>query len=189
MSLFTVLRNTCLASTLIVAVGCATEPAKPQLTPAQQAIQSMSYNQKAEKFLDLIHADKMATPAYMQVQGMFEQLFIDSKAPANKQAVLESYLAKADAVLDKNIGWDVLKPEVVKLYTSNFTENELAQLIEFYESPTGQKMLKQLPMVTMQTTRLIQSKIPKAAPEINVLVEQMARDLGVSLEALRKANR
>lgn len=183
MSVSTLLRSSCLVTAIVLAAGCASEPAKPKLTPAQQTIAAMSYDQKAAKFLELIHADKMTTPAYMQVNGMLEQLFVASKAPDSRRAVLETYQAKANTILDRAVGWDVLKPDVVKLYTANFTDAELAQLIEFYESSTGQKMVKQLPMVTMQTDQLIHKKvIENAAPEINSLIEQMAKELGVPLK-------
>lgn len=183
MSVSTLLRSSCLAVAVILASGCASEPAKPKLTPEQQAIAAMSYDQKAGKFLDLIHADKMTTPAYMQMNAMLEQLYVVSKAPESKRAVLEKYQAQANTILDKAVGWDVLKPEVVKFYTTNFTDAELAQLIEFYQSPTGQKMVKQLPLVTMQTDQLIQKKVMEnAAPHINALIEQMAKELGVSLK-------
>lgn len=183
MSVPTLLRSSCLAIAVILAAGCTTEPAKPKLTPEQQAIAAMSYDQKAAKFLDLIHADKMTTPAYMQVNAMLEQLYVASKAPETKRSVLEKYQAQANTILDKAVGWDVLKPEVVKLYTASFTDTELAQLIEFYQSPTGQKMVKQLPLVTMQTDQLIQKKVMQnAVPQINTLIEDMAKDLGVSLK-------
>jgi len=183
MPVSTLLRSCCLVVAVALAAGCATEPAKPKLTPAQQTIAAMSYDQKAAKFLELIHADKMTTPAYMQVNAMLEQLFAASRAPASKQAVLETYQAKANTILDRAIGWESLKPEVIKLYTSNFTDAELAQLIEFYESPTGQKMVKQLPLVTMQADQLIHKKVMEnAAPQINSLIEQMARELGVPLK-------
>lgn len=183
----TMLRNVCVAGAVVLAAGCATESAKPKLTPAQQTIAAMSYDQKAARFLDIIHADKLTTPAYMQVHGMLNQLFEVSKAPDSKRAVLERYQAQANAVLDKAIGWDVIKPDVIKLYTANFTDAELAQLIDFYESPTGQKMLKQLPNVTMQTEQLIHKRVmEKAAPGINGLIEKMAKELGVPLQKVSR---
>lgn len=186
MMISTTLRNICVAGVIVLAAGCATESAKPKLTPAQQTIAAMSYDQKAAKFLDIIHADKLTTPAYMQVQTMLNQLFEVSKAPESKISVLERYQGQANAVLDKAIGWNVIKPDVVKLYTSNFTDAELAQLIEFYESPTGQKMLKQLPVVTMQTEQLIHKKVMEnAAPEINNIIESMAKELKVPLKRTR----
>src|SRR5215813_9748034 len=41
--------------------------------------------------------------------------------------------------LNKYMRWEVLKPQVVKLYTDAFTEAELRELTAFYKTPIGQK--------------------------------------------------
>lgn len=47
-------------------------------------------------------------------------------------------------------------------------------------------MLKQLPVVTMQTEQLIHKKVMEnAAPEINNIIESMAKELKVPLKRTR----
>lgn len=181
------LRNACVVGSIALVAACANEPSKPKLTPAQQAIAAMSYDQKAAKFLDIIHADKLSTPAYMQIQAMLEQLAEASKLPeSTRRAALERYQAQANAVLDKAVGWDVIKPEVIRLYTTNFTDAELGQMIDFYDSPTGQKMLRQLPEVTNQTELLIRKRVvDNAAPQVNSIIQDMAKELKVPLQRTR----
>ncbi len=94
---------------------------------------------QAEQFLKLVHADKLTVPVYAQVQQMLAQRFAQAKAPESKKAVLERYQAKANAELDRAIGWDKIKPELIRLYTTNFTESELKDLNAFYQSPLGRR--------------------------------------------------
>ena len=136
-----------------------------------------SHAADAERFLKLAHADKLTVPVYGQVQQMFAQRF--AQAPNGKQAVLESYQAKANAALDKAVGWDKLKPDMVKLYTSNFNEQELKELISFYESPLGQKVLQKMPTLTAQSAQITQGKLETAVPEVNKLLADMSKDLGI----------
>lgn len=117
----------------------------PGLRQRQVLAATASHNAAAEKFLTLANADKLGTPVYMQVQQMFAQRFAQTKAPATKQPVLESYQAKANAALDNAIGWNKLKPKMVDLYTQTFTEQELKDLVKFYESPLGKKVLREMP--------------------------------------------
>ncbi|OLU27406.1 hypothetical protein BVH03_14415 [Pseudomonas sp. PA15(2017)] len=137
-----------------------------------------SHAADAERFLQLANADKLAVPVYAQVQQMFAQRFAETKAPESKKAVLESYQAKANAELDKAVGWDKLKPDMVKLYTSNFSEQELKDLIAFYESPLGQKVLKQMPALTAQSAQITQAKLESAVPAVNKLLTDMGSELG-----------
>jgi hypothetical protein len=49
-----------------------------------------------------------------------------------------------------------VKPEdlealLVPIYQKNFTENEIRETIKFYRSPTGQKVIRQLPKVMQES--------------------------------------
>ncbi|WP_213663696.1 DUF2059 domain-containing protein [Stutzerimonas stutzeri] len=136
-----------------------------------------SHARNAERFLQLANADRLAVPVYAQVQQMFAQRFAETQAPENKKALLERYQAKADTALDKAIGWKKLEPELVSLYTSQFTEKELAGLIEFYESPLGKKMLDKLPELNARSAQLTQKKLEAAVPEVNKLLAEMTAEL------------
>ncbi|MHA6493536.1 DUF2059 domain-containing protein [Pseudomonas borbori] len=136
-----------------------------------------SHAADAERFLQLAHADKLAVPVFAQVQQMFAQRFAETNAPQSKQALLESYQAKANVALNSAVGWDKLKPDMVKLYTRNFNEQELKDLIAFYESPLGQKVLQKMPTLTAESAQLTQSKLDNAVPQVNKLLDDMTREL------------
>ncbi|WP_407315667.1 DUF2059 domain-containing protein [Pseudomonas sp. nanlin1] len=158
------LRAICTAAVLACASG-------------QVLADTASHNASAEAFLMMAHADKLGTPVYMQVQQMFAQRFEQTKAPASKQATLESYQAKANAALDQAIGWNKLKPDMVKLYTTNFNEQELKDLVKFYQSPLGKKVLEKMPAITQQSAQLTQQKLESAVPVVNKLLADMTKEL------------
>lgn len=158
------LRALCTAVALVCASG-------------QVFADAASHAASAEKFLVLAHADKLGTPVYMQVQQMFAQRFEQTKAPAAKKTVLDSYQAKANAALDQAIGWNKLKPDMVKLYTSSFSEQELKDLVAFYQSPLGKKVLETMPKVTQQSAQLTQQKLESAVPVVNKLLADMTKEL------------
>lgn len=136
-----------------------------------------SHARNAERFLQLANADRLAVPVYAQVQQMFAQRFAETQAPENKKALLERYQAKANTALDQAIGWKKLEPELVSIYTSQFTERELAELIGFYESPLGKKMLDKLPELNARSAQLTQKKLEAAVPEVNKLLAEMTAEL------------
>ncbi len=130
-----------------------------------------------ETFLKLANADRLGAPVYAQVQQMFAQRFAETKAPASKKALLETYQAKANTALDQAIGWNKLKPEMVKLYTANFTESELKDLVAFYQSPLGKKVMTKMPELAQQSAQLTQSKLESAVPVVNKLLADMTAEL------------
>lgn len=108
---------------------------------------------------------------------MFAQRFAESKAPESEKAMLETYQAQANTALEQAVGWDKLKPDMITLYTSNFNEQEMQELIRFYESPVGQKVLVKMPTLTAQSAQLTQSKLEAAVPKVNQLLAEMTAKL------------
>jgi hypothetical protein len=151
-----------------VALACAS---------GQVLADTASHEASAVAFLKLAHADQLGAPIYMQAQQMFAQRFADTKAPASKQAVLESYQAKANAALDKAIGWEKLQPDMVKLYTSNFSESELKDLVAFYQSPLGRKVQAKMPQISQQSFQMTQEKLQPAVPVVTKLLADMTKEL------------
>ncbi|MNR06324.1 hypothetical protein D3C85_1223910 [compost metagenome] len=66
---------------------------------------------------------------------------------------------------------------MVKLYTTNFTEQELKDLVAFYQSPLGRKVLEKMPVVTQQSAQLTQKKLESAVPVVNKLLADMTKEL------------
>nr|MBF0684324.1 DUF2059 domain-containing protein [Pseudomonas sp.] len=147
------------------------------LFSAHASADSASHAAEAERFLKLAKADRLTVPVYAQVQQMFAQRFAETQAPESKKASLERYQSKADAELDKAIGWDKLKPELIAIYTSEFSENELEELNEFYDSALGKKMLAKLPELNARSAQLTQSKLESAVPQVNKLLADMTAEL------------
>lgn len=152
----------------VLALACAS---------GQVLADTASQNASAETLLKLTNADKLTTPIYGQVQQLFAQRFAEAKAPASKKALLETYQAKANAALDQAVGWNKLKPELVKIYTSNFTEAELKELVAFYQSPIGSKVLSKMPELSQQSVQLTQSRLETAGPVVNKLLADMSAEL------------
>ena len=144
---------------------------------AQVLADAKSHAADAERFLLLARADRLAVPVFTQVQQMFAQRFAESNAPQSDKALLETYQAQANAALEQAVGWDMLKPDMVKLYTRNFNEQEMKDLIRFYESPLGKKVLEQMPSLTAQSAQLTQSKLETAVPKVNQLLAEMTSKL------------
>ena len=66
---------------------------------------------------------------------------------------------------------------MVKLYTTNFSEQELKDLVKFYQSPLGKKVLEKMPAVTQQSAQLTQQKLESAVPVVNNLLADMTKEL------------
>jgi hypothetical protein len=123
------------AACLAVALAFSGTALAQQTTPTPAAIAS------AKELLTLKHANAMYANA---VPGMVErtkttllQSNLNYQKDLNEVALI---VAKSLAGREKEIG-----DGMAKIYASNFTEQELKDLVTFYKSPLGQKLIAQEP--------------------------------------------
>jgi hypothetical protein len=77
----------------------------------------------------------------------------------------------------KEMRWQEIKNDYVGLYTDAFTEQELRQLILFYGTPLGQKVVEKMPVLMEQSMQVGQKKMMKIMPEILSLSEEMIQEI------------
>jgi len=76
--------------------------------------------------------------------------------------------------LPKVIDYDkYIRVSIHPLYDKHFTEQELADLIAFYKTPTGQKVVKEMPKLYDETMKVTQTDL---MPEVMKLIEEIMEE-------------
>lgn len=84
----------------------------------------------------------------------------------NKQALQD--------FLEKYIGWQALQEDIAQMYMQTFSLQELKQMNAFYITPTGQKVLTDVPRLVQQRNRLAMSRLQQHIGELQELVGKEA---------------
>jgi hypothetical protein len=94
---------------------------------------------------------QMALPTLLapMTEGMKKQGLSDALVEELRQAVTKWFNAE--------IKWEELKPQVVELYMKEYTEPELKEMLTFFQSPVGKKILAQMPVVMQKSAALGQA--------------------------------
>jgi uncharacterized protein len=72
--------------------------------------------------------------------------------------------------LEKYMGWQSIKGDLIRLYTQSFTETELRSIIAFYKTPSGQKMLNKQPEIMDNGAQIGLKKIQDHIPELQAMI-------------------
>jgi hypothetical protein len=100
----------------------------------------------------------------------------------NRADVERDFDAILPIILDKmNAKLGGLTNEMASVYANNFTAAELHDLTAFYKSPTGQKLLRIMPVVTSQTMAAGQKFGQAAAEEARKQMMEELRNKGHTL--------
>lgn len=144
-----------LALGLAVSGTCVQAQTKPPPSPAAIA--------SAKEILELKHASGMyanAVPGLVQrTMDTLLQSNLNYQQDLKEVAVI---VAKNLAGREKEIG-----DGMAKIYASDFTEQELKDLVTFYKSPLGQKLLSQEPMSIQASMQFMNQWAQKFADEVN----------------------
>jgi hypothetical protein len=74
------------------------------------------------------------------------------------------------AFFRKYLSWEAIEPEMIKLYTDTFSEDELKAIVQFYQTPAGQKAIKTLPELMSRGAEIGQRKVQENIGELQQMV-------------------
>lgn len=105
-----------------------------------------------ERFLDAMHTRDMMTQMVTVMKNQEHQM---THQMITKQKNLPpDFEVKTSKMIDDmmdNMPIDDLLQAMIPVYQRHFTKGDIDALVAFYNSPTGQKMVKELPAITAES--------------------------------------
>lgn len=130
---------------LVLSLALASPAAFAQPTPAATAT--------AKELIKVTGANSLFNPLIAGVVEQAKILFLQQDPSLAKD--LNEIAAKLRTDLAPRMS--ELSDEVARLYTADFTEQELKEILVFYKSPTGQKLLAKQPQVIDNSMKFAQT--------------------------------
>jgi hypothetical protein len=139
-----------------------------------------------EKLLAVTEVEKLLESVQQQVDGMLkntmEQATQGETVSPAEQKILDTFRQKSVATINDQISFDKLKAIYVQIYSESFSQEEIDQLIAFYESPTGKMFVAKMPLVMQKTMAVMQQQM---APMLKS-IQQSAKEMKEQLDALKQ---
>jgi hypothetical protein len=109
-----------------------------------------------KRLLGLINSEQMAESMLNTMAPMLKLQSNEApKGSGNKENMDKNMDVMAEEM--KEI-MNLLKAESVNIYDKHFTHEEIKDMIRFYESPTGKKMLEKNPEITQELMTVMMTK-------------------------------
>ena len=175
---------------LAAALAFSCVPAAAQNAPIDAATAESTV--AARQLMDAINARGMMQAsmqhAAAQLPGMMQSMtasLVESKgkglSAADKKAMqaelekaLPGMMASMQKLFSDPVMLDELERETTAIYARNYTAAEMRELLAFYRSPIGAKMLSTMPKV-MQESMAVSQKI--IVPRVGKMVEEMTANI------------
>jgi len=127
--------------------------------------QDDAIDKKILELLEVSNADQIVEGSHAQLQGLlFAEIAVEALSSKQKD-ILAKYQSEFGEILDTDLSSDRMLKSSVQFYKELFTAEEIQYLIDFYTTPTGQKLANELParmpQIIEETQVLIQEFVPK----------------------------
>lgn len=130
-----------------------------------------------EELLSLMRAEKMMDAMYAQIDKMVADLPSQLDIQESERPIFDRYVSRVTAVMKEEMSWDKMKEMTTTIYMKHFTEKEVADLVAFYRTESGQAMIEKMPLVMQETMLLSQSMMQDAIPKLKELSEELGEEL------------
>ena len=126
-----------------------------------------------KKLFNLMNSEKM-------IDQMMNSMMVSSKAQMAASAKTAEEKAKFEKFSDalnaevKVFTKKLMDEVMVGLYAKHFTEGEIKDMISFYETPTGQKLLEKTPVITGEMmNRMMSDYLPEFQEKVKKKMEEL----------------
>ena len=154
-------------STIAIVLGCA----------LALSAWADSKEERARELISLMQMEAQFEQMQVQMQNMFANLSPSAELSDGERAIRENFQSRMWAITQEEMGWPQLEAHMVELYTTYFSEQELVDMIEFHRTPTGQRMIETMPMITEETMLFSQEAMVRLMPRMQALGEELSAEL------------
>ncbi|MBZ5490084.1 MAG: DUF2059 domain-containing protein [Acidobacteriia bacterium] len=145
----------CLA---LCATGLAQNPADQPATKAD-----------VDRYLEAVHSHEMMDQMVVAMSKPIQKM-LHEQYEKNKDRLPADFEARSSKEMEdmlKDIPWDDMLEAMVPAYQKHFTKADLDALTAFYSSPTGQKVMREMPGLMADSMEIMMPIINKHVEKVS----------------------
>lgn len=138
-----------------------------------------------ERYFEAVHVHEMMAQMVEAMSGPMHQIIHD-EFERDKDKLPPDFEARMNKMLDDmmaNMPWDDLIQAMIPAYEKHFTKSDMDALVAFYSTPSGQKILHELPAVTAES---MQTAMPIAQKYMEGMTDKMQQQMAEMLKESSK---
>lgn len=133
-----------------------------------------SHWKRAEQLLSMMDVQKNIEQSFDMVKKMqVEQLAKLPSASPEEAAKAQAFFNQLMEMISQEMTWEKVKDDYIRIYAETFTEEELDEIIKFYQTPVGQKLIAKMPELSRRSIEVGQKQMTTLLPKIQALSQEM----------------
>lgn len=157
---------------LALALACSAAFAAADTKPSEASIKEL---------LTLTDVSKMLDGMWGQIdgamKGMIAQNTQGQQLNAAQQAAIAEFQSKYLALMREELSWAKMETLFVRVYQNSLNQEEVDGMIAFYKTPTGQAVVKKMPVLMQQVMTEMPTMVGPLMQKVQPLAQQLDADL------------
>jgi hypothetical protein len=130
----------------------------------------------AKEVLVASNAKAIFTEARKQIESMTDQALAKT-IPADKKGMVERYKKRVQSILDEGLNWGAMEAQMLDIYQRTFSQKEMQDMATFYQSESGQAIMKKMPKVMAESVQISQRQMQHVMPSLRQMFSDMEAEL------------
>lgn len=137
-------------------------------------------HEKLNELVGIMGTDSMIQSMHSKMEAVMQNMSTKLKIQPNEQAMFDKYQAQMVRVMKEDMSWEKIEPLIVDVYSRNFTEREVDDILAFYKTKTGKSLLKKMPSVTQDSMQISQKLLQRSMSKIQKITKNLGEELSES---------
>ena len=137
-----------------------------------------------ERLLEVTQAERLTDSVVQQVHAqmkpmMSQALSAKEMTPAQRAQAdrfMDRFVERMNDILKDELAWSRMKDFNLQIYRDTFNQQEVDDLIRFYESPTGQAFVNKMPQVLARSMALMQQRMLPISERIRAAAQETVEE-------------
>ena len=139
--------------------------------------QSNHEAERIRELLNIMDMDSMVESMYSQMEIMMQNMSTEFGVKGDEQAIFDEYFSRMVLIMREDMSWEKMEPKVAQIYSDNFSQKEISDMLDFYKTETGQSVINKLPIVMQQSFEMSQEFVNIMLPKIQEISQEFKADL------------
>jgi hypothetical protein len=132
-----------------------------------------------ERLLEVMQMERMLQSAFKAMETMqqsqFDKLLADATKTDDEKKRLVDARDRVNRIVAEELSYAKIKPLYIETFGRVYTDDDVRNLITFYESPTGRKFIEKQPQLMQESFAAMQQRMQPIMQRIAREIEEANR--------------
>lgn len=145
-----------------------------------QVFASPAKQETIDKLFEVTQSAQLMDGVYGQMDSMFAQMASQMQIPESQKPIMDKFFKKYSTMMRDEMSWEKIKVPMSNVYAQTYTDEELKDVVKFYQSPTGKKFVAKMPELTKASMVMVQEMMKGFMPKMQALQKELQDELKAS---------